>query len=91
MSEIRHRVRNANRIAPTELGEGGKNPEGISGWMLGKNDVSKEAGQGLTDGELIKAYRSSDILKNYRLREEAMRRTKPIEFVTHTEDVREDQ
>ena len=51
---------------------------------MGKNDVLMEEGQGLTDGGLIKAFRRSEIFKNYRLREEAMRRTATIDFVTHT-------
>ena len=53
MAEIRRRIKNANRIPHAEMGEGGKNPEGIWEWLLGKNDVLMEAGRGLEDGELI--------------------------------------
>ena len=58
---------------------------------MGKNDVLKGAAQCLTYGELIKEFRTSDILKNYRFKEEAMRRTTSVEFVTHTEAGREDR
>ena len=72
-------------IAPIELGGGGTNPEGIWGWLLGKNNVLMEEGQGLTGGGLIKAFRTSDIFKNYRLNEEVLRRTTYIDSVTRTE------
>ena len=68
-SEIRHQIRGLAQIAPTELGEGGANPEGVWGGWLGNNDVSMEEGPGLARGELIKAFRTSDIFKNYRSRE----------------------
>ena len=59
--------------------------------FLGKNDVWMEAGQCLTDGWLIKAFRTSDIFKRYRFIEEAMRRATAIDFVTHTESDLDDQ
>ena len=36
LSEIQHRIKSLNQIAPTELGEGGTNPECIWKWLLGK-------------------------------------------------------
>ena len=50
-----------------------------------------EEGKGLTGGELIRSFRASDIFKNYRLKEELMRRTASIEFVNHTEGDPRDQ
>ena len=83
LSEIRHRIKSFGKISPIEVGEGGTNPEGIGVWSLGKNDVSMWEGPGLSGGELINAYSTIGIFKNYRFREEATRRTTPIDFVTY--------
>ena len=69
LSEIRHRLRSLGKIAPVELGDGGKKPEGIWEWLLSKDGVLMEEGQGLTVGDVIKAFRTSGICKNYRFRE----------------------
>ena len=50
-----------------------------------------EEGRCLTDGELIKSFRTSDIVKNFRLREELMRHAETIEFANHTESDIQDQ
>ena len=91
LAEIRSRIKNADRISKLELLGGGEKPDGIWEWLLGKNDVLMEACQGLVGGALINAFRSSDVFKNYRFREEIMRRATAIDFVTHTESVRRDQ
>ena len=88
---ISSQLENANRISHLDLGGCGKNPEEIWELLLGKNDVLMEACQGLVGGALINAFRSSDVFKNYRFREEIMRRATAIDFVTHTESVRRDQ
>ena len=44
-----------------------------------------EEGPGLADGEVIMAFRTRGIFKNYRFREEAMRRAASVDFVSHTE------
>ena len=56
-----------------------------------RNDVPMEACQCLAGGELINSVRDIDIFKNYRLKEELMRHTATIEFVTHTESDLQDQ
>ena len=53
-------------IDPTELGEGCQSPEGLLGRLLEKNDVLTDENQGLKDSEMIKAFRTSDIVRNYR-------------------------
>ena len=50
-----------------------------------------EAGHGLTDGEFVKEFSTIDIFKNYRFREESMRRTTSVYFATHTESDLDDQ
>ena len=57
----------------------------------GRNGVLREEGQGLTDGELIKSLRASDIFKNYRIKEQLVRNTAAVEFVSHTESYLKDQ
>ena len=52
-----------NKVATLELGEGCHAPEGLREWLPGKNDVLSEDGQGLTDIELVKAFRTSNIVK----------------------------
>ena len=91
MYEIWHRVNISGETAHIELGEGGTIPDGICEWLLGRNGVLVEACQGLTDGELIKSFSTSDIFKNYRFREEAMRRTTPVALDTHTESYLDEQ
>ena len=50
-----------------------------------------EAGHGLTDGEFVKEFSTIDIFKNYRFREEPMRRATSVDFVTHTPSDLDDQ
>ena len=85
LSGLRHPIKSSGEISPIELGAGGTNPEGISEWLLGKNDVLVGAGRGLADGGLIKALRTIDILKHYRVRGGEIRRTTSIHLDTHTE------
>ena len=47
----------------------------------GKNDVLKDACQGLADGELIKAFRTSDILKKYRVKDASILHTTSVEWL----------
>ena len=58
---------------------------------MGKNDGLIDARQGLTGGELVKAFRYSEIFKNYRFRGEIMSRASAIDFVAHTESDLQDQ
>ena len=60
-----------------------QNPDGVRGWLLGKNGVLTHANQGLKGSEPIKAFTTSDIVRNYRLRGEAIRHTAPVDFVIH--------
>ena len=54
--------------------------------MVGReNDVSAEENQGLNEGELIKAFRASNIMTHYRLLGEVIRQAATIDFVTHLE------
>ena len=75
MSKIRRQIKSWGKIAPIALWEGGTNPEGIWEWLFCKNDVLMEEGQCLTDGGLIRAFRTIDIFKNYRFSAGAMRHT----------------
>ena len=83
MAEIRIRVKNANRIARLELRWVVNIPNEFGSGYWG-NDVLMDAGRCLTDGESIESYRSSDIFKNYRSREEIMRHATTIDFANHT-------
>ena len=50
-----------------------------------------DANQGLKDIEMIKAVRTSDVVENYRRRDDAIRHAKSIDFVIHLELVREEK
>ena len=65
LSDVRKRIIDLDKVAPSELGKGYRNPEGLWGCLLGKNDVLNEDGQGLTDIGIIKALRASNILGAY--------------------------
>ena len=75
------KISRLNKIAPTELGVGCQNPECLRGWFLEKNIVLTDANQGLRDSEPIKAFRTSDIVANYRLKDEVIRHAAPVDFV----------
>ena len=51
-----------------------KTPNGFANGYWVKNDVLMGAGRGLTDGDLVKSFRDSDIFTNYLVKEEIMRR-----------------
>ena len=60
-------------------------PEGVWGWLLEKKDVSVEANQCLKDSELIRSFRTSSVVGNYRFKGEAIRQAANLDFVTHLE------
>ena len=51
---------------------------------------SVEANQGLKEGELIKAFMNSNIMKNYRFKGAVIRQNETVDFVTHLEHGAED-
>ena len=50
------------------------------GWLLERKDVTMDDAHGLTDGEIIKAFRASTILNTYRFKDEIVRQTATVEF-----------
>ena len=83
LSDIRTQIGNLDRIDPLELGGGYQTPGGLRGWILGKNDVMVEDNHGLKDSALAKAFRTINVVNNYRFKDEAIRQTKTVDFVTH--------
>ena len=68
LSGVRKKIGDVDRASPTDLDKCYIAPEVLPGWLLGKKHVLIGDGQGLTDGELIKAFRSSNILNTYQFR-----------------------
>ena len=67
LTDVRKHIGDLDKVPPIELGRGRRIPEGLRGWMLGKNDVLRDDGQGLTDSELAKAFRASNVANAYHL------------------------
>ena len=59
--------------------------EWLWGWLLGKNDASDDACQGLTDYELITSFRNSNISTKCQFRDDLIRQAKTMEFVQRVE------
>ena len=53
--------------------------------MLGKNGVLVEEGHGLTDYELVKAFRNCSVMGDYQFREDFIRRTLTVVFASQLE------
>ena len=73
------------KIAPTELGGCCRKPGCLRRRILEKNDVLMGGNQGLKDIDLTKAFRASDVVRNYSFNGEATRRAAPVDFVIHLE------
>ena len=65
LSGVRNQINDMDKVAAVELGKGYRPPEALCEWWLEKNDVLAEACQCLTDSQLIKALRASNILRTY--------------------------
>lgn len=52
-----NQINEIGKIPPKELGKGVRTPEGQRGLVIDKNDVLVDAGQCLTDYEIIASFR----------------------------------
>ena len=75
LTGVREQIGDLDREAPIELCKGYRTPGCLWEWLLGKGDVLVDDGKGLTDGDLIKAFRASNILGTYQFENEIIRRT----------------
>ena len=80
LTDVRKRIFDLDRAAPSELGKAYRHPDGLRGCLLGKNDVLMNDGQGLTDSELIKTSRVSNIFRAYQFIYEITRQTATMDF-----------
>ena len=74
-----------DKVATIGIGKGYRAPEGLWGRLLEKDDVLVEAGRGLSDSELIKAFRASNVVRTYRFKREVTRQSMAVDFPAHLE------
>ena len=68
------------RVDQEEIGRVCRTPGDLRGRLFGKNDVIMGDGQCLTDGELIKDFRASNISNSYQFRNVNIRQTAAVDF-----------
>ena len=61
-------ISDVDRASPPRLGKGGRTPECLWGWTLGKNGAIMDSAQGLTEGGLIKDFRRSNSMGAYQFK-----------------------
>ena len=82
---VRKKIGDLDQVSALELGKGYQTPESLRVRLLGKSDVLQEDGQCLSDIELVKAFRASNVVKTYRFKGKIRRRTATIESPAHLE------
>lgn len=68
MSGVRKGIGDLDKVAALEPGKCYQNPEGLWGAVVGGDGVLSDDGQGLPDIELVKSFRTSNIVKHIGLK-----------------------
>ena len=90
LTGVRQKIGDLDRAPPVDLCKGYRIPEGLRGWLLEKHDVLRDDGQGLTDSEITKAFRASNITNTYPFKNEIMRKTTTVDFAAQMGSGEED-
>ena len=85
MSDVRNPIGDLDKAAHAEIGKWYRAPGGLWGWLLGKNDVLMGDAQCLTDSEIVKSYRASNILRTDQFKDAIIRQAMTMDFAAHLE------
>ena len=86
LDKITERIHYLDYVVRSEIGRGGIKPRRLTGWLLRKNDVLASRTQGLSDFEIMFAYRGSYIVNNYKFKDEIVRRAETMESAKKCEE-----